>query len=591
MKRSLSLLFVFFFILILAACKRESRPAAVLEINTRLKSDPQNLNPYTTSSAEAQYVYRFIFHSLADFDPYTLEFSPVLLTTLPPAVPVDTGAYAGEIAYTFEMRPEARWSDGKPVTGEDYLFSVKLCLLPTLAESGYSSYVNTLKAVTLDPTNARVFKVVADKEYILSFASLTNIPIIPKHVYDSLGTLDAFSFHDILHQEELKLDLSNNPAIQKFTEQLKQAQYGRERLVGSGAYRVNYWETNQTLVLEKINDWWGDGLNQTSSILKAYPQRIILKVIPDETAALTALQEGNIDVLPTASIVNFDELSRDTAYNQRYNFLSAPQLSYLYITMNNQHPVLKSLNVRKALARLMDVDQMLSGLMLGYGQRVIGPVNPLKSYYNRSLSPVSFQVDSAKLLLAQDGWGDENKNGILDKMIDGRRHELNLRIMVTQAELGRKTAILFKENAAKAGVQLEIVAMPNFQEIRTKHLSTGDFELATVSNFISVPVDYDPYQQWHTESYRIKAGNYAGFGDEVSDRLIEQLRVEVDAQKRHVLYEQLQALLYERQPVIFLVSPMQLVMVSKKLQAKASPLAPGYHENTYQLAGAEVLVR
>lgn len=576
-------------ILLLAACKKETAPSISFDINTRLKSDPQNLNPYTTASGDAHNVYRFIFQTLAEYDPYTLELQPVLITALPRAEAVDTGAYAGEVVYQFEIKPEARWSDGQAVTAADYLFSVKLCLLPTLAESGFSPYVNTIKALTLMEESPSKFKVTADKEYILSLPSLTNIPILPKHVYDPGGVLDSFSFEQIRYHEDLQLDLINHPSLLSFTDQFKQATYGRDKLIGSGAYTVSQWETNQTIVLEKINGWWGEAWSAQSTLLQANPQRIILKVIPDEAAALTALKEGNLDILPTANSLNFDQMSKDTAFNLKYNFLSAPQLTYLYIAMNNQHPALKSLKVRQALARLMDVDEMQKSLMLGYGQRVTGPVNPLKSYYNRSLTPIPYQLDSAKLLLAADGWADANKNGILDKTIDGRLQELNLRIMVTQAELGRKTAILFKENAAKAGVNLEIVALANFQEIRTKHLNTGDYELTTVANSISVPVDYDPYQQWHTQSYQTKAGNFAGFGDVESDRLIEELRVEVDPQKRHDLYQEFQAMVYAQQPVIFLVSPMQLVMVSKKLEAKASALAPGYHENTYRLASAAVL--
>lgn len=86
--------------------------------------------------------------------------------------------------------------------------------------------------------------------------------------------------------------------------------------------------------------------------------------------------------------------------------------------------------------------------MQGLAQQVAGPVHPSRSYYNQQLKPIVFSIDSAISLLQKSGWKDSDKDGILDKMIKGKRTKLSLNLMVS-SDGGKKLALLLQEQAKK----------------------------------------------------------------------------------------------------------------------------------------------
>lgn len=99
----------------------------------------------------------------------------------------------------------------------------------------------------------------------------------------------------------------------------------------------------------------------------------------------------------------------------KINFITGPSNRYVYISINNKNPILEDKNTRRALAQLLDLDQLKQNLFKGYADRITAPFQPSKSYYDTSLQPIPFDINRAQSLLAAAGWIDSDHNGILDK--------------------------------------------------------------------------------------------------------------------------------------------------------------------------------
>ena len=119
-----ALMFTLLFSVVFMSCKNDTDKRGNI-VTVRLTSEPERLNPLTTEEANAMQVMNNIFLSLLDFDPQSLDLVPVIAKSRPSVSLIDTGKYKGGSAYTYEIRDEAMWDNGKPITAADYVFTVK----------------------------------------------------------------------------------------------------------------------------------------------------------------------------------------------------------------------------------------------------------------------------------------------------------------------------------------------------------------------------------------------------------------------------------------------------------------------------------
>jgi ABC-type transport system substrate-binding protein len=122
-----------------SACKTENKRGNTVTI--RLAGEPERLNPVTTEESNATQIMSHIFMPLLDFDPKTLELTPILAKNRPLVVNIDTGAFQGKLGYVYEIRDEATWDNGKPITSSDYIFTIKTILNKKVGASDKSKKV------------------------------------------------------------------------------------------------------------------------------------------------------------------------------------------------------------------------------------------------------------------------------------------------------------------------------------------------------------------------------------------------------------------------------------------------------------------
>jgi peptide/nickel transport system substrate-binding protein len=539
----------------------------------RIVADIKTLNPYLFRSGWERTVLELQFQYLMNFDPKTLGLSPQLVKADPVITDIQTSEYAGGQTFTYEMLPEAVWDDGKPITGNDFDFTLKMIFNPKLPFQLFLSYLDYVKNIEVNAANPKQFTVFTNRKYLMAKEAISNLVVLPEHIYDPEGIMKNFTLKDLTDTAKAAA-LANDPRLQQYADLFISPKFSRDVVSGSGPYKVTDMAEGQHIILAKKENWWGSKLpTDRYPLLAAYPDTIILYPIPDQTAAITALKDEIVDVGLELDSKQFVELQQNDFVKEIFNLYTPPRYVYFYIALQNQNPKLSDKRVRRALAHLVDMDAVIRDLYDGFGERIAGPFLPDKKYYHSGLKPIQMNLDETRRLLAEAGWADSDGNGVVDKMIDGQKVDMKLEFLYTPSSTFQANFIeLFKSSAQKAGIQIEMTGVES--NVMGQRLRNGEYEIAG-RGAGSQPVPDDPKQLWHTDSARPGGSNYSRFGNAQTDALIDAIRNETDEAKRNELYKQFQEIIYDEQPVIFQLSPLDKIAVHKRFDAIPTRLSPG----------------
>lgn len=552
-------------------------------LNIRMEAPATVLNPYMPAPGYSNFVAVRIFQTLGDFDPYSCELKPQLAKSIPAMRRVTSGSHQGELAYDFEINDLATWDNGSPVTARDVEFSLKIIFHPGLPTARWRGFFESVKSIEFDAANPRKFTVYLNKYYMLGVESLCQYPIFPAYHYDPQGQLAGIPLTDFLSPEKAAT-LAQNPAAQAFATEFQQPKYKNDPafIVGSGPYKLEAMNGEQSLSLVKKENWWGDKAAIANPMLTAYPARIVYHVVPDETATENMLRNEQLDLAVDISPANFRRMEKDPALAAKYDFTTSWTTRYTRWVFNLSKPKLNELAVRKALAHVVNYDDFINNIQLGLAQRTVGPINPRKSYYAKGVPLYDYNIEEAKRLLAAGGWTDTNNDGTVDKVLDGKRVELVLEMLATPTpKVSELVAASLVQSAALAGVKILLVSK-SIKEIseltRAGQFETAIFAAAQNGGWA------DMHQNYHSSSLSSLGGdNRNGFADTTFDRLVSFIRSTEDTLARLPAYAQAQQILHDQVPEVFLYSADYRFIAAKKYAYVISPNRPGYYEQMFKL--------
>lgn len=201
----------FFTILILTlliACRREQK-TLVETVSICIPEAPEALFPYHSKSTVAGQINSKIYLPLADFNPQTLQLEPVLLEELPEAKQDSMGE-----RYTFHIEKEARWSDGKPVTAGDVVFTLKLIANPYAGYGSVRSTLSNIIDVSTADVSSKEFSVVFNGAYHLDLEAFTNLPVLPAHILDPGNDLGRYDWPVLMMKGDSLTTVSDSTALQ-----------------------------------------------------------------------------------------------------------------------------------------------------------------------------------------------------------------------------------------------------------------------------------------------------------------------------------------------------------------------------------------
>lgn len=538
-----------------------------------ISSNPDGLHPFNDNSSNRSYIFQYTQKTLVKMDLKTLKTIPFLIKEMP--IPSEDG-----LEYTYELIDNVKWDDGSSLTVDDVIFTTKVQLAPLTNNTQIKGiYTSVIESVRKHPENPNKFIVRTKILHVENLNIYSEIYIQQQKYWDPKGILNDLSFENI-HDPNYK---PNEEMVKWFNEfNSGDNSYKPEKLVGLGPYQITEFVVGSYITLEKKNNWYG--ANSSAIYDKAYPDKIIFKIISDDAAAYLAIKNQQIDVSTYVGTTKLLKLKSLDYFNKNYNAEFMPEYSYGYIGLNMKpdgvefKPFFTDVNVRRAMAYLVPVDEIIKVIVKGKANRQTSHVSPLHSVYNKDLKEIPLDIEKAKKLLDEAGWKDADGDNIRDKVINGVKLNFSFKLSYMSGNASTKeTVLMIKESMYKAGIE----AIPTPMDFTLFYKNAYDHKFDAMMGAWGGSAGYsDPVQIWHTESWANKGSNFTGFGDAMSDSLIFVANTSLDKEKHEAATKALQTKIYNDQPYIFLYSYMRKIAIHKRFDN-----ANMYNERTGVILG------
>jgi peptide/nickel transport system substrate-binding protein/microcin C transport system substrate-binding protein len=418
----------------------------------------------------------------------------------------------GGRVYEFELRPDATWSDGLPVTAEDVKFSFDVLFNDAFPTAHMRPYYEGLSRVEI--VGPRTVRFHAKNSYFGNFISSAGLPILPKHFYS---------------------DPKKGPHIHR-------------DILGSGPYRLESWQRGAQIALVANPRWWGRRDPLWKNAYK--PGRVVFKFVADDGIAAEMLKRGDLDFMSLTPDF-FRQRTRDAAWGR---IAFKRKVSNLYpkdsrfIAWNLRHPIFRDVRVRRALAYLVDRPTMIQKFTYGVTVPATGPWYRQSDFADPSVPAIPYDPPRALRLLREAGWTDTDGDGVLDKVIDGHRIPLRFTIH-TATKASERYLTMLQQDARPAGVDIRI----KFLDWNALGGILEDRKFDAVdSAWGGGLVDFDPKPMWHSASDYRGGMNVMGYHDARVDALIERARHEPDRRRRTPLMREIYRRVADAQPCLFL---------------------------------------
>ena len=350
---------------------------------------------------------------LTAIHPNTLKYIPLLATEW--AFDPD-----GKTVY-YRLDRDAHWSDGMPVTADDYVFTKEFYRSEFIVDPWYNNhYTNNIVDIR------------KHDDYTISVVGAT-----PKAQAD---LLHEYGFGPVPRHYH-KLDARWVEDYNWRTEPV------------TGPYRISRVEKGQFVEFERVADWWGDKNRYLAN--RYNPDKVRITVIRDTNVAWEYFLRGELDTFGVVQPNYWYEKAQgepfDKGYIQKITFYTDRQQPSMGMWLNMDDPLLSDLNVRLGLAYSMNVDLMLKTVLRGDYERLKSAYDGYGVYSNPAIEPRPFDLARADEYFNAAGWTERGPDGIRVK--DGQR--LAVRVSyATQDHTAR--LVVLREEARKAGVELNL---------------------------------------------------------------------------------------------------------------------------------------
>ena len=429
---------------------------------------------------------------------------------------------------TFHLFENATWSDGRPVTADDVVFTWDLAFNPKIDAAHHRGYlepnVDGYEALNKHTVRFRMKQPYFDAVKICG----NQLFIIPRHVY---GDYDEPTFNR---------DIS-------------------DLVVGSGPWLLDSWSRGQQIVLVRNENYWGP---------KPALEKQIIRIVSNELANMQEFRAGNIDYMRRPSPQQWVQTVDASWFRERgaqaIRYYT-PLAGYQYLGYNLRRPYFADKRTRQALTMLLDRTAIIDTLRHGMGAPITGPFYFKADQYDASIEPWPYDPDRARRLLAEVGWRDTDGDGVLDMDLDGdgTREPFEFTFRVPSGLSFYDRLQRFVQNAFKsAGIKVNLDQIE--WSVFLERLNERQYDM--VSLIWTGTPESDPYQIWHSTQEANRGSNHIGFNNPEADRLIEAGRRTVDYDDRMRIWHEFHALLHEEQPYTFLFAKPEQIFLHERFR-------------------------
>ncbi|MFQ2462512.1 extracellular solute-binding protein [Aeromonas caviae] len=408
----------------------------------------------------------------------------------------------------FRINPKARWSDGQPVTADDWVFTLKMMRSKEINDPWYNNYYST-----------QISEVTKFDDHTLAITSGTEK-----------------SREDLL--EALPFTPEPSHAIKLTANWVKE--YNWKVLPVTGPYQIGELKKGKSVTFDRVKDWWGNDERYFQH--RFNPDRIEIKVLRDQNIAWQHFLRGELDTFPLVMPNWWHDKSKtaefEKGYIERLWFYNQTPQPPMGLYLNTADPLLSNLDVRLGIQHALALDKMIATLLRGDYQRLNTYGSGQGDFTNTDLKARPFDPALAREFFAKAGFTKTGPDGILR---NDKGQPLSLSITYTTAEHAQRLTLL-REEAKKAGLNLELNLMDasaGFKSmLEKKHQSAW---MAWSGG--RYPAYWEHFHR--VNANKPQTNNIMNIDDDRISALVEQYDKAFDFSKKADLSRQIQQRLYE----------------------------------------------
>jgi peptide/nickel transport system substrate-binding protein len=417
------------------------------------------------------------------------------------------------LTWTFNLRRNVTWHDGRPFTARDVKFTIeRLWLNPQVPFFQRANVGEITRVDIVDDYTVRLVTRTPFATLPVMLGYLANI--LPEHILGSY-TID---------QLRNPVDFLRNP-------------------IGTGPFRFGEVQLGSHIRLVAYDRYF---------LGRPKLDAVVFRVVADLEQQLAQLQTGQLDLMiiepPQVPVVQ---------RMASVQIVDAPQVNYTFIGFNNKVEPFTDRKVRQALTHAVDRKAILDKIYLGRGRIATGPINPLVDWaYTDKVHQFPYNPQLAEKLLDEAGWS---------KGTDGIRRKggqpLKITLDVDRGNPVREqTAVVVRQYWRTVGVDAD-VRISEFNALLTR-IRTRPNPLQAWTLWYITPPEADIMGYYHSTGTL----NEFGYTNAELDRLLEQGRATADPKARAQIYQQAQRFMAWDAPVIFLVYPAEVQALNRRVR-------------------------
>lgn len=520
-------------------------------ITSTIGEGPKTFNPWVSKDATSSQIGDMLYDSLLSTDPITGEVIPNLAKSY--------SVSPNQKEFIITLRKGAKWTDGVEITADDVVFTWNDIILAGLGNTSLRDSVlidgEYPKVSKIDKYNVK-FTI---KKPFAPFLRFMGTQIAPKHVFKSVVEKGNRYF-------ESYLSTTMNP----------------KDIVSSGAFVPEEYIPAQRVVFKRNPNYYA--MDENKNILP-YIDKYVILIVGDLNNELLKFEADELDVISIRGkdLARFKQKEKKSDF-KIYNL--GPSTGTMFITFNMNtrkdkngkfyvSPIkqkwFNNLNFRTAIDYAIDRNAMINNVLNGVAQPLFTAESLSSLFLNEKLAVGHERnVEYAKNLLTQSGFY-YGKDGLLYDS-DGNQVEFDLYTNAGQTER-EACGVMVKEDLKEIGIKVNFKPI-EFNTLVSKLMSTYDWDMALMGLTGSPLEPHGGKNVWYSKGH-LHLFNMRSQNDNLSDRLpwekelddiIEQGALELDFNKRKVIYDKYQQIIYDERPIIYLYSPLSFVAVRKKIK-------------------------
>jgi oligopeptide transport system substrate-binding protein len=443
--------------------------------------------------------------------------------------------------WTFHLRPEAKWSNGDPVTADDFVFSWRRLTDPKTA-SPYGSYLASAYVLNAAEINA------GSKP-----PSELGVKALDAHTLQvTLAEPNSYLLKQLVHFPVL-------PVNRKVVEQYGKNWTQPQNFVGNGAFKLAQWVVNEKVVVERNTQYWDNAhtvLNKVTFLpLQGFP----------EVARFSA---GEIELGYSAPPELYQQLKKNLGDEQLVTY---PLLSTSYFAFNNRQPPFNDVRVRQALNLALD-KQVIAGKVLGYGQQ------PAWTFTPTGAGGFTLQPGVAA------GWSQEQRIAQAKKLLAeagfNAQHPLRFTLLYSN-DATIKKIVIAASAMWKKNLGAEVTLQNQERKVVLDNINNGQYS-AAFSRWLA---DYNDPSTFLNVFCSTSSENSAKYANEHYDRLLHQATAAQSPEQVQQAFQQAEDVLAVDTPVAPVYYEANATLVKPYVKGiDFTRQGPLYDKNVYILA-------